>query len=61
MFAALGNSELLGGGREVDFIFFFFGLVFFFDEPNRYEITGFRNFRFAFSMQHGQGEKEAKN
>lgn len=56
MFAALGNSELLGGGREVDFILFFF-----FDEPNRYEITGFRNFRFAFSMQHGQGEKEAKN
>lgn len=55
MFAALGNSELLGGGREVDFILFFF------DEPNRYEITGFRNFRFAFSMQHSQGEKEAKN
>lgn len=24
MFAALGNSELLGGGREVDFIIIFF-------------------------------------
>lgn len=53
MFAALGNSELLGGGGEVDFIFF--------DEPNRYEITGFRNFRFAYLMQHGQGDKKAKN
>lgn len=47
------------GEKWISFFFFWFG--FFFYEPNRYEITGFRNFRFAFLMQHGQGEKEAKN